>query len=116
MMTPVSASSILLMISAMDFLLGLLRPQEGQILADGVDIQADYSGWLSRLGYIPQMIILLNDTIRANVAFGIPKKDVLDAQVWRALEEAQLKAFVESLPVGLDATSGERGGFLFMAE
>ena len=60
MMTPVSASSILLMISAIDLLLGLLRPQEGQILADGVEIQADYSGWLSRLGYIPQMITYLH--------------------------------------------------------
>lgn len=95
--------------TAIDILLGLLHPQEGQVLADGVDIQADYSGWLSRLGYIPQMIFMLDDTIRANVAFGIPKDEVSDAQVWRALEEAQLKAFVESLPEGLDTTIGERG-------
>ena len=53
------------MISAMDLLLGLLRPQEGQILADGVEIQADYSVWLSRLGYIPQTV---NFTISKTVS------------------------------------------------
>ena len=95
--------------TAIDILLGLLPPQEGQVLVDGVDIQKDYDGWLSHLGYIPQMIFMLDDTIRANVAFGIPAKEVDDAQVWKALEEAQLKEFVQSLPDGLDTTIGERG-------
>lgn len=95
--------------TAIDILLGLLSPQEGHVLVDGVDIQQDYSGWLSHLGYIPQMIFMLDDTIRANVAFGIPKENVAEEQVWRALEEAQLKDFVESLPEGLDTTIGERG-------
>lgn len=66
------------------------------------------AGYLSHLGYIPQMIFMLDDTIRANVAFGIPKENVAEEQVWRALEEAQLKDFVESLPEGLDTTIGER--------
>lgn len=95
--------------TAVDILLGLLPPQEGQVLVDGVDIREDYDGWLSHLGYIPQMIFMLDDTIRANVAFGIPAKEVDDAQVWKALEEAQLKEFVQSLPDGLDTTIGERG-------
>lgn len=95
--------------TAIDILLGLLQPQGGQVLVDGVDIQADYDGWLSHLGYIPQMIFMLDDTIRANVAFGIPAKEASDDQVWKALEEAQLKEFVQSLPDGLDTTIGERG-------
>lgn len=95
--------------TAIDILLGLLPPQAGQVLVDGVDIRKDYDGWLSHLGYIPQMIFMLDDTIRANVAFGIPVKEVDDAQVWKALEEAQLKEFVQSLPDGLDTTIGERG-------
>lgn len=95
--------------TAIDILLGLLQPQGGQVLVDGVDIQTDYDGWLSHLGYIPQMIFMLDDTIRANVAFGIPAKEVSDEQVWKALEEAQLKEFVQSLPDGLDTTIGERG-------
>jgi ABC-type multidrug transport system fused ATPase/permease subunit len=95
--------------TAIDILLGLLVPQQGQVLADGVDIQEDYEGWLDHIGYIPQMIFMLDDTIRANVAFGIPKEEVDEEQVWRALEEAQLKTFVQSLPDGLDTTIGERG-------
>lgn len=95
--------------TAIDILLGLLPPQAGQVLVDGVDIQEDYDGWLSHLGYIPQMIFMLDDTIRANVAFGISMKEVDEAQVWKALEEAQLKEFVQSLPDGLDTTIGERG-------
>ena len=95
--------------TAIDILLGLLPPQAGCVLVDGVDIREDYGGWLSHLGYIPQMIFMLDDTIRANVAFGIPGKEVDDGQVWKALEEAQLKEFVQSLPDGLDTTIGERG-------
>ena len=95
--------------TAIDILLGLLKPQEGEVLADGVNIQEDYKGWLSHLGYIPQMIFMLDDTIRANVAFGVADSDVDDEQVWKALEEAQLKDFVKGLPEGLDTTIGERG-------
>ena len=95
--------------TAIDILLGLLPPQAGHVLVDGVDIRKDYGGWLAHLGYIPQMIFMLDDTIRANVAFGVPTKDVDDTQVWKALEEAQLKEFVQSLPDGLDTTIGERG-------
>lgn len=95
--------------TAIDILLGLLQPQDGEVLADGVNIQDDYSGWLAHLGYIPQMIFMLDDTIRANVAFGIDASEVDEKQVWKALEEAQLKEFVQSLPKGLDTTIGERG-------
>lgn len=95
--------------TAIDILLGLLVPQEGQVLVNGVDIQEDYAGWLAHIGYIPQMIFMLDDTIRANVAFGISRTDVDENQVWKALEEAQLADFVKSLPRGLDTTIGERG-------
>ena len=79
------------------------------MLSDGVDIQSDYSGWLKCLAYIPQMIFLTDDTIRANVAFGIDPAKVDDEQVWRALEQAQLADFVRTLPDGLDNRIGERG-------
>ena len=95
--------------TAIDILLGLLVPQEGQVLVNGVDIQEDYAGWLAHIGYIPQMIFMLDDTIRGNVAFGISRSDVDENQVWKALEEAQLADFVKSLPRGLDTTIGERG-------
>ena len=95
--------------TAVDILLGLLKPENGQVLADGMDIQEDYRGWLSHLSYIPQSIYMLDDSIRANVAFGYDLKQVSDEQVWKALEEAQLEEFVTSLPEGLDTQIGERG-------
>lgn len=95
--------------TAVDILLGLLHPQAGHVLADGMDICGDYRHWLSHLSYIPQMIFMLDDTIRANVAFGYLEKEVNDGQVWRALEEAQLADFVKTLAEGLDTRIGERG-------
>lgn len=95
--------------TAIDVLLGLLEPKEGAVLADGRNIQNNYQQWLKNIGYIPQMIYMLDDTIRANVGFGYAKEDIDDAKVWHAIEEAQLRKFVESLPEGLDTVIGERG-------
>ena len=95
--------------TAIDILLGLLQPQSGCVKVDGHDIQENYDGWLRQLSYIPQAIFMLDDTIRANVAFGVTAEDIDDDQVWNALEEAQLKEFVQSLPEGLDTSIGERG-------
>lgn len=107
--------------TAVDILLGLLKPQEGQVLADGVDVSTNMPGWLSHIGYIPQMIFMLDDTIRANIVFGhMGTDDVegkgqpgfntdMDDAVWAALEEAQLADFVKSLPKGIDTAIGERG-------
>ncbi len=92
-----------------DILLGLLNPQAGRILADGIDISSYYREWLSCVGYIPQMIFMLDDTIRSNIAFGVPAEEVDDNKVWEALEEAQLADFVRSLPEKLDTEIGERG-------
>ena len=92
-----------------DILLGLLKPQAGTILADGVDISGGGHEWLSHTGYIPQMIFMLDGTIRSNIAFGIPESEADDDRVWEALEEAQLADFVRSLPGKLDTEIGERG-------
>lgn len=95
--------------TAVDILLGLLKPENGQVLVDGKNIEEDYRGWLSHLSYIPQSIYMLDDTIRANVAFGFDSKNVSDEQIWSALREAQLEEFVKSLPEGLDTSIGEQG-------
>lgn len=92
-----------------DILLGLLQPQEGTVLVDGIDIKEDMSGWLSRIGYIPQTIFILDGDIKANVAFGIETDQIDDEAVWRALKEAALDEFVHSLPEGLSTQLGERG-------
>ncbi|MBQ7680388.1 MAG: ABC transporter ATP-binding protein [Butyrivibrio sp.] len=92
-----------------DVMLGLLTIETGQILADGVEVREHYREWLKNIGYIPQSIFLLDTTIRDNVAFGVPAEEINEAQVWQALEEAQLADFVRGLPDGLDTTVGERG-------
>ncbi len=95
--------------TAVDILLGLLKPQSGSVLTDGMDIRSDYDGWLSHLSYIPQTIYMLDDTIRANIAFGQPKEQIDDEKIRMAVQEAQLKEFVDNLPQGLETRVGERG-------
>jgi len=92
-----------------DILLGLLKPQEGVIKADGSDIRDNYRSFLKNVGYIPQMIFMLDDTIRNNVAFGIPASEQSEERIWEALKEAALDDFVRGLPQGLDTGIGERG-------
>ena len=67
-----------------DLILGVLKPQEGQITLDGVDISTSYRGWHDKIGYIPQTIYMLDDTIRNNIAFG-KKEGINDEDVWAAL-------------------------------
>ena len=90
-------------------ILGLLKPQEGAITIDGMDIQDNLRGWLNGIGYIPQTIFLLDDTIRRNIAFGLSDEEVEEKQVWAAIEAAQLNDFIKELPQGLDTVVGERG-------
>ena len=92
-----------------DVMLGLLQLKTGRILADGVDVQTNYEGWLKNIGYIPQTIFMIDSTIRKNVAFGYAEEDIDDNRVWEVLKEAQLDEFVRSLPEGLDTGIGERG-------
>jgi ABC-type multidrug transport system fused ATPase/permease subunit len=95
-----------------NLILGLLPPTSGLILADGRDIRQNLTAWRGKIGYIPQEIYLLDDTLRRNVALGIPDSEIDDAKVWRALESAQLAKFVRSQPEGLDLSAGERGSRL----
>ena len=95
--------------TVVDILLGLLRLQSGEILADGVEVRDHYQSWLKNIGYIPQTIFMIDSTIRKNVAFGYADEDIDDEKVWRALKEAQLDEFVRGLPEGLDTGIGERG-------
>lgn len=95
--------------TVVDILLGLLELQEGQILADGVEVREHYEEWLKNIGYIPQTIFMIDSTIRNNVAFGVAPEEIDDNRVWEVLKEAQLDDFVRSLPEGLDTGIGERG-------
>lgn len=92
-----------------DVILGLLKPDAGSVCYGALDIHEDYSRWQRHIGYIPQNIYLVDDTIRNNVALGVEEDRIDDAAVWSALESAQLADFVRGLKDGLDTVIGERG-------
>jgi ABC-type multidrug transport system fused ATPase/permease subunit len=92
-----------------DVILGLLTPTSGVVHVDGVDVQTNMRGWQKQIGYVPQSIYLTDDTLRANIAFGVSDSEVDETAVWRALRAAQLEEFVGQLTDGLGAHLGERG-------
>ncbi|MCT7995211.1 ABC transporter ATP-binding protein [Laspinema olomoucense] len=92
-----------------DVILGLLPPTQGKILVDGRDIYEDLSAWQRLIGYIPQSIYLCDDTLRNNIAFGIPENQINEDGIESAVKSAQLTELVASLPEGLDTLVGERG-------
>jgi ABC-type multidrug transport system fused ATPase/permease subunit len=94
-----------------DIILGLLRPQRGALLVDGVEIgSTNLSDWQSSLGYVPQHIYLSDDSVTRNIAFGVPDYEVREEAVERAARMANLHEFVVTeLPHGYDTMIGERG-------
>ena len=92
-----------------DILLGLLETDSGFIRADGIDIQQNIRGWQNQIGYVPQSIYLTDDTLRRNIAFGLPSDEIDDVAINKAIEAAQLSEFVNLLPEGLETRVGERG-------
>lgn len=95
-----------------DLLLGLLEPGGGRITVDGTAIQDDLRGWQARVGYVPQEPFIVDGTLRANIAFGVPDEQIDDAAVDAAARAAQLLPFVERLSHGLSTVVGERGNRL----
>ncbi len=92
-----------------DILLGLLTPDTGEVRMDGRNIQSNLRNWQNQIGYVPQSIFLTDDTLRRNVAFGLPNEQIDDAAVQRAIQAAQLEEFIAGLPNGLETFVGERG-------
>lgn len=95
--------------TVVDILLGLLKPEAGGVYADETNTNDEYRSWLKNVGYIPQMIYMIDGSIRQNVAFGVSDEDIDEKRVWECLEEAQLADYIKSLPEGLDTQIGERG-------
>ncbi|MBF0512294.1 MAG: ATP-binding cassette domain-containing protein [Candidatus Omnitrophica bacterium] len=95
--------------TTVDIILGLLSPSSGNVFVDGMDIRHHLRAWQSKIGYIPQMIYLCDDTIKSNIGFGLDEKEIDEAKVWEALRLAQLEEFVRGLPLGINTVIGERG-------
>ncbi len=95
-----------------DILLGLMTPTEGRVTVNGTELARIPKEWAKRLGYVPQSVYILDDTLRRNVAFGLPEEALNDDAVWDALARAQLDEFVNTLADGLDTILGEHGARL----
>ena len=92
-----------------DIMLGLLEPQSGSVLINGQTIENVKQSWQKQIGYIPQTIFLMDDSLRRNIALGIADSEIDEVAIREALRSAQLEEFVASLPEGLDTVVGERG-------
>lgn len=92
-----------------DNILGILMPQKGSVFVDGVNINEIMQSWHRDIGYIPQTIFMMDDTVRRNVAFGVKSEEIDDNKVWEALRKAQLEEFVKHMEHGLDTEVGEAG-------
>jgi ATP-binding cassette, subfamily B, bacterial PglK len=90
-------------------LLGLIEPSNGDILVDGVSVKNRLNGWRKNIGYVPQAIFLTNDSVKANVAFGLHDDEIDELRVLECLKQAQLDDFVESLSSGIDTNVGDKG-------
>ncbi|CAE7405488.1 GNE [Symbiodinium microadriaticum] len=95
-----------------DLLLGLLRPDDGQLLLDHQNIHDHLQPWQKHLGYVPQDIYLIDDTLRRNIAFALPDDHIDDEKVQKAVEAAQLRDMIDNLPEGLDTVIGDRGAWI----
>lgn len=92
-----------------DVILGLLVPQSGDIQVDGQSIYKNLRSWQNLIGYIPQSIFLIDDTLERNIAFGLPDHLIDENKLNKAIEGAQLKEVVANLPEGMKTRVGERG-------
>ena len=94
-----------------DLIAGLLHPDNGQVLIDGVDLhEIDHHAWRMLIGYVPQEPLLVNESVLYNVTFGDPALSRTDVE--RALAQADALEFVQGMENGLDTIVGERGGRL----
>jgi ATP-binding cassette, subfamily B, bacterial PglK len=92
-----------------DIITGLLPPTRGRVLVDGKDLRDHEREWQAALGIVPQMVFLTDDTLRGNIALGVPDQHIDDEAVQEAVRLAQLEEFVDQLPDGMETTVGERG-------
>lgn len=92
-----------------DAILGILQPTAGEVRVGGIPPCDALSRWPGAVAYAPQTVMMIEASVRANVALGLPADLVDDDAVWEALGRAQLADFVRTKPEGLDTPVGARG-------
>jgi ATP-binding cassette subfamily C protein len=93
----------------MDLIIGLAEPVAGRVTVDGRDLREIGPAWRRQIGYVPQMIYLVDDSIRRNVGLGLPDDQIDEPRVWAAVRMANLEEVIRALPEGLDTSVGEHG-------
>ena len=91
-----------------DLVIGLIKPTKGSIEADGISISKNTDYWTRNIGYVPQNIYLIDDTIEKNILFGWEQNDIDSKRFEAAIKDAQLTSFIASLDKGIKTTVGER--------
>lgn len=94
--------------TVVDLLLGLLKPYQGTVLIDG-KYPANSKQWHQKIGYVPQSVYLIDDTIKANIAFGEYASEINLIKLNKAIDNAQLRKFIDQLEHGFNTVVGERG-------
>ena len=92
-----------------DMMLGVLDPDKGQLLYNGLDLNKKINEWKSKVAYIPQEIFIVDDSLRKNIALGIDDDSIDDGRVDESISKAQLSSLVKDLPQGVDTILGEGG-------
>ena len=92
-----------------NLLIGLLEPNNGEVMVDDLNIKSNLSGWHKKIGYVPQSVYLIDDTIRKNIAFGLREENINDDLIKKAIEKANLKIFLSTLKDGAETVVGEKG-------
>lgn len=98
--------------TVIDILLGILQPDEGQVLISGMAPLNAFAKWPGAVSYVPQDVVITSGTIRQNVSLGFPISEASDELVYEALAVANLDEFVKGLPDKLETHVGERGAKL----
>ncbi|MCP5058250.1 MAG: ABC transporter ATP-binding protein [bacterium] len=93
----------------MDIMLGLLVPQQGEVFFNGRPLCEDTRAWLDQVAYLPQTGFLIDDTLRRNIALGVPNAEIDERRLSDSVRQARLADLVRELPKGLATTVGERG-------
>ena len=92
-----------------DILIGLLKPSTGQLFVDGIDINSNLKSWQDLIGYVPQNIYLLDDTIKKNIAYGISENEINNDFLNYAIDKSELREYVNKQDYREDTIIGENG-------
>ena len=95
--------------SLINLLMGLIKPSEGTVEADGLNINSNIQGWYKKIGHVPQSVYLTDDSIKKNIAFGLREEDIDENLINKAIEKASLNEFINSLADGTETIVGEKG-------